>query len=461
MKYDVLIVDDEKDIQEALSGLLSDEGYITRVAGNGADALTQFLEKRPHLVVLDVWLGDPKYDNLKLLEMIKKEDPDVPVLVISGHGTIETAVSAIKIGAYDFLEKPFNIDRLLLLARRAIESCDLKRENEELKTRFSYYGEILGTTAAMFALRGSVEKVASTNCRILITGPTGSGKELVARKIHAQSRRKNGPFVSVNCALLTPETLEKVLFGIEEKGPEKSTFPGVLEKADNGTLLLDEICDMPIAIQNKVVRILQDQVITRINSSKSFKVDVRVLASTAKDISAEILEGRFREDLFYRLSVIPLQVPPLREYRDDIPKLLSHYITRVSNKLGLPEKVISPDALAVLQNYEWPGNLKQLINLIEWLLIMSPAKDDVEITAQMLPKEIMKAASPLLSWDKSGEILKLPLKEARESFEVHYLEAQIHRFSGNISQTAQFIEMERSALHRKLKMLGIEGRIKS
>jgi two-component system nitrogen regulation response regulator NtrX len=313
----------------------------------------------------------------------------------------------------------------------------------------------------MFALRGSVEKVASTNCRVLITGPTGSGKELVARKIHNLSRRQKGPFVIINCALLTPETLERELFGIEERSPEKLTFPGLLEKADNGTLLLDEICDMPLATQNKVVRILQDQVVTRINSAKSFRVDVRILASTAKDISKEILEGRFREDLFYRLSVIPLQTPPLTQYRDDIPKLLDYYMARVSHKLGLPAKIISPDAIAVLQNYEWPGNLKQLINIIEWLLIMSPAKDDVEITAQMLPREIMKAASPLLSWDKSGEILKLPLKEARESFEIHYLEAQIHRFSGNISQTAQFVEMERSALHRKLKTLGIESRVKS
>ena len=460
MRYDILIIDDEKDIQESISGLLNDEGYSTRTAGNGNDALLKFKEKRPHLVILDVWLNDPHYDNLKLLEILKKEDINVPILVISGHGTIETAVNAIKIGAYDFLEKPFKTEKLLLLAGRAIEIYSLRKENADLKSKLSYHSDIIGMTHPIMQLRQAIEKVAATNCRVLITGPTGSGKELAAQRIHALSRRKDGPFIIVNCALLNSETLEKELFGIDEKNSDGSisTFPGFLEKADNGTLFLDEICDMPLNTQNKIVRILQDQSVTRLNSLKSFKVDVRVLASSAKNIETEIKEGRFREDLFYRLSVIPIQTPPLSEYRDDIPKLLDHYMKRISQRFGLPPKVVSPDAIAVLQNYEWPGNLKQLINMIEWLLIMSPQKEDEEITAKMLPKEIMKAASPLLSWEKSGEILKLTLKEARESFEKHYLEAQIHRFSGNISQTAQFIEMERSALHRKLKTLGVEDR---
>ncbi len=460
MRYDILIIDDEKDIQESISGLLTDEGYSTRTTGNGDDALIKFKEKRPHLVILDVWLNDPRYDNLKLLEILKKEDMNVPILIISGHGTVETAVNAIKIGAYDFLEKPFKTEKLLLLTGRAIETHSLKKENEDLKSKLSYHSDIIGTTQPIMQLRQSIEKVAATNCRVLITGPTGSGKELVAQKIHGLSRRKNAPFIIVNCALLNSETLERELFGIDEKNPDGSisTFPGFLEKADNGTLFLDEICDMPMNTQNKIVRILQDQSVTRLNSTKSFKVDVRVLASSAKNIETEIKEGRFREDLFYRLSVIPIQTPALCQYKDDIPKLLDHYMKRISQRFGLPAKTVSPDSIAVLQNYEWPGNLKQFINMIEWLLIMSPQKDDAEITPNMLPKEIMKAASPLLNWDKSSEILKMPLKEARESFEKHYLEAQIHRFSGNISQTAQFIEMERSALHRKLKTLGVEDR---
>ena len=456
MRYDVLIVDDEKDIQSAVAGILNDEGYTTRCFGAGRDALISFHQKRPHLVIIDVWLGDPIYDNLRLLELIRKEDPSIPVLVMSGHGTIETAVKAIRMGAYDFLEKPFQSEKLILLAQRAIENSNLRKENLELKAS-SYYNNLLGDTTIINQLRQSIEKVAVTNCRVLITGPSGSGKELVARKIHASSKRHEGPFIILNCALLSPETLEKEIFGIEERHADGSitTTPGVLERADNGTLFLDEIGDMSLATQTKFVRILQDQNVTRLNSQKSFKVDVRILASTAKNIQSEIEQQKFREDLFYRLSVIPLHVPPLDEYKDDLPQLIEYYMEKVSIKLGIPKKELTPDALVALQSYDWPGNVRQLINLIEWSLIMSNGKEKNFITSKALPPEILKSTSHYLSWDKTGEILKLPLKDARESFEKHYLEAQIHRFSGNISQTAQFIEMERSALHRKLKSLGI------
>jgi two-component system nitrogen regulation response regulator NtrX len=457
MAHEILIVDDEPDICLLVEGILRDEGYETRQARDADAALAAFRLRRPSLVVLDVWLQGSRMDGLGILRTLHGEEPQVPVVMISGHGTIEMAVSAIQHGAYDFLEKPFQSDRLLLVVRRALQAAQLARENAELRLRAGPESELTGGGHAVHQLRAAVDRVAPTGSRVLIQGPAGSGKEVVARMIHARSRRADGPFVVLNCAILNPARFEEELFGIEA-GADALSQPrraGVLERAHGGTLLLDEVSDMPVETQGKIVRALQDQTFERLGGSSRVKVDVRVLSTTNRDLQAEIAAGRFREDLYYRLAVVPLRVPALRERREDIPALASYFLQRSAETSGMPRRELSTDAMTALQAYDWPGNVRQLRNLIDWLLIMAPGTPADPIRADMLPPEVGSLAPALYNADHGADIMALPLREARDLFETQYLQAQLLRFGGNISRTAGFVGMERSALHRKLKQLGI------
>jgi two-component system nitrogen regulation response regulator NtrX len=459
MAYEILIVDDEPDIRMLVDGILSDEGYETRQAGNSDAAIAEFRARRPSLVILDVWLQGSRLDGLGILQALQAEEPVVPVVMMSGHGNIETAVTAIQHGAYDFIEKPFQTDRMLLIIRRALEAANLARENAELRLRAGPETQLTGDSAALVSLRQAVEKVAPTGSRVLISGPAGAGKEVVARMIHARSRRADGPFVSLNCAILNPSRFEEELFGVEA-GADSATQPrraGVLERAHGGTLLLDEVSDMPLETQGKIVRALQDQTFERLGGSARVKVDVRVIATSNRDLQAEIAAGRFREDLFYRLAVVPLRVPSLRERREDVPGLARQFLVRSAELSGQPARDLSADAVAALQAYDWPGNVRQLRNLVDWLLIMAPGSPSDPIRAEMLPPEIGSAAPALFNADPSADVMALPLREARDLFETQYLHAQLLRFGGNISRTAGFVGMERSALHRKLKQLGINS----
>jgi two-component system nitrogen regulation response regulator NtrX len=459
MAYDILIVDDEPDIRLLIDGILRDEGYETRGAGDADAAIDAFRARRPSLVILDVWLQGSRMDGLALLETFHSEEPQVPVAMISGHGTIEMAVQAIQQGAYDFIEKPFKSDRLLLVVRRALEAAELARENAELRLRAGPETVLTGESPAITGLRGAIERVAPTGSRVLIQGPAGSGKEVVARMIHARSRRAAGPFVVLNCATLAPARFEEELFGLEA-GPDPVAQPrraGVLERAHGGTLLLDEVSDMPLETQGKIVRALQDSTFERLGGSARVKVDVRVLSTTNRDLHAEITAGRFREDLYYRLAVVPLKVPALKERREDVPPLAQLFMGRSAENAGMQPRELSADSLAALQAYDWPGNVRQLRNLIDWLLIMAPGGAADPIRADMLPPEVGANAPALLNIDPTADIIGLPLREARDLFETQYLQAQLLRFGGNISRTAQFVGMERSALHRKLKQLGVNS----
>ena len=459
MAHDILIVDDEPDIRALIDGILADEGYEVRQAANSDQALAAFRQKRPSLVILDIWLQNSRLDGLGILEAFHREEPRVPVVMISGHGTIETAVQAIQQGAYDFIEKPFKSDRLLLIVARALEAARLKRENSELRLRSGSETELVGTSSLIAGIRNAIEKVAPTGSRVLITGPAGSGKEVAARMIHARSRRADEPLVALNCATLNPARFEEELFGVEG-GADPVTQPrrqGVLERAHGGTLLLDEVADMPLETQGKIVRALQEQGFERIGGATRVKVDVRVTATTNRDLSAEIAAGRFREDLFYRLAVVPIRMPSLRERREDVPALARHFMLKSAENSGVPAREISEDAMAAMQAYDWPGNVRQLRNLVDWLLIMAPGGPADPIRPEMLPPEVGSAAPAMLKLDRSSEIMTLPLRDARELFERQYLEAQLLRFGGNISRTANFVGMERSALHRKLKFLGVQA----
>ena len=459
MAHDILIIDDEPDIRLLIEGILSDEGYETRGAGDSDAALIAFRTRRPSLVILDVWLQGSRMDGIGLLKSFYSEEPHVPVVLISGHGTIEVAVGAIQQGAYDFIEKPFQSDRLLLVIRRALEAAAMSRENAELRLRAGPEATLTGESPALSHLRGAVERVAPTGSRVMIQGPAGSGKDVVARMIHTRSRRADGPFVALNCATLNPARFEEELFGMEA-GQDPVAHPrraGVLERAHGGTLLLDEVSDMPLETQGKIVRALQDQTFERLGGSARVKVDVRVLSATNKDLHAEIAAGRFREDLFYRLSVVPMKVPSLKERREDVPVLARYFIARSAESSGMPERELSADALAALQAYDWPGNVRQLRNVMDWLLIMAPGGSADPIRAEMLPPEIGSRAPVQLNADPGADVMALPLREARDLFETQYLQAQLVRFGGNISRTAQFVGMERSALHRKLKQLGVHS----
>jgi len=453
MALDVLIVDDEQDIRELVAGVLEDEGYGARTAANSDDALAAIRERRPSLVLLDVWLQGSKLDGLDLLDEIKRRDASIPVLVISGHGNLDTAVAAIRRGATDFIEKPFEAERLLLLVARATETERLRRENATLRAQVGQDEELNGQSAAINQVRATLKRVAATGSRVLITGPAGVGKEVAARLLHSWSTRTRAPFVVVSAARMTPERVEEELFGVEEGGDVQR--PGLLEQAHGGTLFLDEIADMPLTTQARILRVLTDQSFTRVGGTQMVKVDVRVVSATARNLQDEIESRRFREDLFYRLNVVPVNLPALAERREDIPALVQHFAARYAAERRVATPEVSAEALAALQAYDWPGNVRQLRNIVERTLIMAPGDRLGRIDADMLPSEVVSDQQQLAPGNAAKSIMGTPLREARETFEREYLRVQIRRFSGNISRTATFIGMERSALHRKLKSLGL------
>lgn len=458
MPQDILIVDDEADIRSLVAGILEDEGFQPREAGGDVEALELIETRRPNLVLLDIWLQGSQMDGLQILSSIKKRYPSLPVVMMSGHGTVETAVKAIKDGAYDFIEKPFKADRMVLIVERAIEAARLKRENEDLRQRSDTQDDLVGASGSISQVRQAIERVAPANSRVLISGPSGSGKEVVARMLHDRSNRSSGPFVVMNCASMEPDRMEIELFGTQasHEDGEAGRKVGYFEAAHTGTLFLDEVTDMPLKTQGKIVRVLQEQIFERVGGTAKVEVDVRVVASATRDIQVEIKEGRFREDLFYRLSVVPIDVPSLSQRREDIPMLAAHFMNTAAKRSGQPSRKLSEDAIAALQSYEWPGNVRELKNIIERVLIMAPGDTNEQIKAEFLPSEVtgLDASNPNLGAGNSSEVLGLALKPAREVFEKDYLYAQVTRFGGNISRTAEFVGMERSALHRKLKSLG-------
>ncbi len=453
MAADILIVDDEKDIRDLVAGILEDEGHQARTAADSDSALETIRERRPNLIFLDIWIQGSKLDGLELLDEIKKVHPDLPIVMISGHGNIETAVSAIQRGAYDYIEKPFKVDRLVMVAERALEISSLKKQVRELQERSTDMPELIGDSLAMSNLRVLIEKVAPTNSRIMITGASGSGKELVARTIHKNSQRNSGPFVILNAAAMTSEKMEIELFGTQDEDGTLRKI-GALEEAHNGTLYIDEIADMPRETQNKILRVLVDQQFERVGGATKVKVDVRIFTSSAQDLAALIESGEFREDLFHRLAVVPVGVPPLSQRREDIPMLANAFMKQILRQSSISDCQIGEDAMAVLQAHDWPGNIRQLRNNIERLMILAHVEEGTIITADMLPDEVGEML-PKAGKEGGEHIMALPLKEAREVFERDYLTAQIGRFGGNISRTAKFVGMERSALHRKLKILGL------
>ena len=455
MSADILIVDDEADIRDLVAGILQDEGFETRTARNSDEALAAIVSRRPNLAFLDIWLQGSKLDGLQLLGAVKQENPELPVVMISGHGNIETAVAAIKQGAYDFIEKPFKADRLVLVAERALETSRLKREVKQLKQLSPQPATLIGHSPAVAQLRQTVERVAPTNSRILIVGPSGSGKELAARTIHQLSGRAGGPFIVINAAAITPDRMELELFGVDHSNGSESRKPGALEEAHGGTLFIDDIADLPRETQNKILRVLVDQTFQRVGGSTKISVDVRIVSSTTRNLEAEIAEGRFREDLYHRLSVVPIRVPPLSERREDVPDLVGYFMDQISQATGLPKRRIGEDAMAVLQSHNWPGNVRQLRNNIERLMILAGGHPDAVLDASMLPPDVGSMVPAMPNGNGGEHLMGLPLRDAREVFEREYLVAQISRFGGNISRTAEFVGMERSALHRKLKALGI------
>ena len=454
MALDILVVDDEQDIRELVAGVLSDEGYECRTAGDSTRALEMIDERRPSLVLLDVWLHGSAMDGLEMLDAIKVREPSLPVIIFSGHGNIDTAVSAVSRGAMDFIEKPFEASRLLHLVARATETESLRRENARLREGFVQADEFTGNSSAINAVRATLKRVANTGSRVMITGPAGAGKEVAARLLHAWSPRADKAFVTVNSARITPERFEQELFGEEADG--KLVRAGLLEMADGGTLYLDEVADMPASTQARILRVLTDQSFVRAGGNRQLRVDVRVVSSTSRDLEREIEEKRFREDLFYRLNVVPVAIPPLAERRDDIPPLAEHFFARYANEQGVPAPDVAPEAIAALQAYDWPGNVRQLRNVVERTVILAPRDRLGRIEADMLPEEITGHAGD--NGHGISSLMGVPLREARERFEREYLRIQIRRFSGNISKTAGFIGMERSALHRKLKLLGMGDR---
>lgn len=459
MSADILIVDDESDIRGLIQGLLEDEGYGTRQAANDEAAYRAVAEKVPDLVVLDIWLQGSRDDGIRILQTLRADHPHLPVLMISGHGTIETAVSAIKLGAYDFIEKPFKSDRLFLMIERALETARLRQENASLRTQVQGPSEMIGASPAMGALQQGLIRVAQTNSRVMITGEPGTGKDMAARFIHRRSARAERPFVVLNCAIMRPERLEVELFGSENGVMGEPGKTGLLEQAHGGTLLLDEVADMPLETQGKIVRVLQEQRFVKVGGQKEIEVDVRIIASSNRDLQKCMAQGDFRQDLFYRLNVVPVEIPPLRDRVQDIGLLAEHFSAAYAGQAGRRAPCrFNPAAIAAMQAYDWPGNVRQLRNVVEWCVIMGcPAGEDV-VMPHHLPPEITglgEARGEGVRGGGTADLVALPLREAREGFERSYLLAQIKRFGGNISKTADFVGMERSALHRKLKQLGI------
>lgn len=455
MKFEVLVVEDEEDIRSLIAGVLQDEGYYVREVDGSTDAFAEFMVRKPALVILDVWLKGSELDGIELMGEFKKTDPDIPVIIISGHGTVETAVSAIRKGAYDYIVKPFQSEKLLVTARRALESARLRQENAELRGRSVPEDKLIGKSPVICQLRQKIERIAPSNSRILISGPSGAGKELVARLIHAHSDRGSGPFKAVNAAIMVPERVDKELFGIEDnKGTTFKT--GLLEAAHFGTLYLDEVTDMPLETQGKLLRLLIEQRFHRVGGQKPVQVDVRIITSTSRALEKETELGRFRADLYHRLNVMPLSVPPLIKRREDIPELVSYFIERLTETTGLPARKVGEDTMAALQAHDWPGNVRQLRNNVERLLILATGEPGEPITLESLPSEVTAVRNAAGS-PRSDQMISMTLRRARKQFEREYLQTQIERFGGNISKTASFVGMERSALHRKLKSLGISS----
>ena len=446
---DILITDDEADIRSLISDILEDEGYSTRTAANSTECMDHVRKDPPALMVLDIWLKDSEMDGIDILKTVRREQPDIPIIIISGHGTIEIAVAAIKQGAYDYIEKPFNIDQLMVVVGRAMETAKLRRENTELRRKDAVSAEMIGASPTFKTLTSSLKKVTNSNARVMLTGPAGAGKEVAARYIHAHSNRAQGPFVTVSSASVEPERMEATLFGRETA--EKGVEPGLLEQAHEGILYFDEVADMPLGTQSKILRVLVEQAFTRVGGTEKVRVDLRVISSTNRDLQSEIRGGRFREELYHRLNVVPIDVPSLEQRREDIPLLADHFIAHLNASQGLPQRELSDETRALLQTMTWPGNVRQLRNVIERVLILGDGTGPIE------PAELPSNADTATDGDLSlsGSLASLPLREARELFERQYLMTQINRFGGNISRTANFVGMERSALHRKLKSLGV------
>lgn len=453
---DILITDDERDIRELIADILQDEGFTTRLAANSEECMKEIAQETPALMILDIWLKDSNMDGIDILKQVKRDHPDVPIVIISGHGNIEIAVAAIKQGAYDFIEKPFNIDQLLVVIRRAMETSRLRRENVELKRSDAVSADMLGESSAFRSLKSQLDKVTKSNGRVMLTGPAGSGKEIAARYIHANSDRATAPFITVSSASIEPERMEEVLFGRESSG--RGVEQGLLEQANGGVIYFDEVADMPEGTQSKILRVLVDQTFQRVGGNDKVQVDLRVVSSTNKDLASEIDAGRFREELYHRLNVVPISVPSLEERREDIPLLAEYFIEAFNKAQGLPLRSLADDARALLQTMLWPGNVRQLKNVVERVLILG------ENTGEISAKELPSSEEPAQEDGRvvlSGGLATLPLREARELFEREYLLTQINRFGGNISRTASFVGMERSALHRKLKSLGVATTNKS
>lgn len=460
MSADILIVDDEQDIRNLVQGILEDEGYKTRTAANSSAAYETIDERIPDLIILDIWLQGSEHDGIQILETIRKKYPNMPILMISGHGTIETAVSAIKQGAYDFIEKPFKSDRLLLMIKRALETASLRVENDALRKKLDAEIKMIGSCTVTQNFMQMLKRAAPTNSRILLTGEAGSGKEVAARFIHGHSTRKAKPFLALSCANLRPERLETELFGAEENNSSEPVYTGALERADGGTLFLDEVADMPLETQGKIVRVLQNQVFNRVGGDKNIETDVRIIASTNKNLKEAISSGHFREDLFYRLNVVPIPVPSLRERLSDVPEIIDYMTESLSKSFGVNKPEFTDEAIRILKNFKWPGNIRQLKNTIEWVMIIHGDNNKMPYGAECLPNDITgKITKSDSNSDTSANLdenyAEMSLRDARESFERSYLALQVERFEGNISKTAKFVGMERSALHRKLKTLGI------
>jgi two-component system nitrogen regulation response regulator NtrX len=467
MSFDVLVVDDEADIRDLISANLKDEGFTTRVAANSAQALDVIADKVPGAIILDIWLQGSDLDGLGILEIVKRRYPLMPVIVISGHGTIETAVSAIKMGAYDYIEKPFTHDKLMIVLKRACEAAKLKRENIDLKSKVIDKTELIGTSAVLSRLKGDIEKAAPTSGRIMLYGQAGSGKELAARIIHTKSKRAGGPFIVFNPTGMTPDRIQQELFGIPEKqdvGGAYTKRHSVLEASNNGTLYIDEVGDLPVAVQTKLLKFLQNQIFEKPGTDKVIKLDIRFITSTTRNLQSEVNDGKFRQDLFYRLNVIPVKIPSLTERNEDIALLAKYFTKQLAKFSGLKEREFSTEAITALQSYNWPGNIRQLRNIIEWTLIMNPVtfNDTSPIRVDMLPSEVLSNGVVISKPESNIDMMSMPLREAREVFERQYLSAQMGRFNNNISKTSSFVGMERSALHRKLKLLNIHtaGRLR-
>jgi two-component system nitrogen regulation response regulator NtrX len=446
----ILIVDDEQDIRELIGDILRDEGFAVRLAANSDDCMAEINAEPPALMILDIWLKDSRMDGIDILKTVKRDNPDIPIIIISGHGNVEIAVAAIKQGAYDFIEKPFNIDQLMVVVSRAMETSRLRRENQEFRRRDVTSSNMVGSSSAYRLLKLNLDKVTKSNARVMLTGEPGSGKEMAARYIHMNSARANAPFVTVASAAIEPDRMEEVLFGRET--PDRGVEQGLLEQAHGGIVYFDEIGDMPLGTQSKILRVLTEQQFTRLGGTDKVRVDLRVISSTSRNLAADIGMGRFRQELYDRLTVVPIPVPALAERRDDIPALARHFIDWFNKSQGLPVRDLSADAEAQLKAMPWPGNVRQLRNVIERVLILGDSAGPIDPSElpEAEPKSDLRPSLLL-----PAAIAALPLREARELFEREYLLTQISRFGSNISRTASFVGMERSALHRKLKSLGL------